>query len=64
MAEVVGDGPGCGGDEAVDRDMDRRSAADGGDGSGECLHDLGAAGRLLGFDRLVHRGRPCIAVAT
>jgi hypothetical protein len=62
--EVVGDGTGCGGDEAVHRDMDRRSAADGDDGDGERLHDLGAAGGLLGFDRRVHGGRPCIAVAT
>jgi hypothetical protein len=57
-AEVVGDGTGCGADEAVDRDVDRRSPADGDDGGGERLHDLGTSGRLLGFDRRVHPDRP------
>ena len=52
--DVVGEGPGRGTSEAVDRDMDRRSPVQGGDGVGECLHHLGAPGRLLGFDRRVH----------
>jgi hypothetical protein len=55
--EVVGDGARRGADEAVDRDMDRRSPADGDDGGGERLHDLGTSGRF-GFDRRVHPGRP------
>ena len=52
--DVVGERPGCGTSEAVDRDMDWRSPIQGGDGVGECLHHLGAPDRSLGFDRRVH----------
>jgi hypothetical protein len=52
--DVVGERPGRGTSEAVDRDMDRRSPVQGGDGVGECLHHLGAPDRSLGFDRRVH----------
>jgi len=52
--DVVGERPGRGTSEAVDRDMDWRSPIQGGDRVGECLHDLGAPDHSLGFDRRVH----------
>jgi hypothetical protein len=57
-SEVVGDGARRGADETVHRNMDRRNTADGDDGGGERLHNLGTSGRLIGFDRRVHPGRP------
>jgi hypothetical protein len=51
-AQAVGQLPGRGIGEAVDRDMDRRGAAHEGDGVGERLHHLGAPSCSLGFDRM------------
>jgi hypothetical protein len=52
--DIVGERPGPGTSEAIDRDMDRRSPIQGGHGVGECLHHLGTPDRSLGLDRRVH----------